>query len=248
MGRSALFAVLAGTAVVLLGALAWWRPFLTEKGTFVASIPQPAPLFSAPPIPLKGGEKICFEPAVIDTHSRRAVFPVATDGRPGAPLRLTMNGPGYRFAARVAGGYPDHSAIDVPVPAPPRDLALRVCIENPGRQAVSLAGADDRTRTPLTVTGAGSKLNANVQFAFYESEPTSLASHLPIASKRMAEFRPGVIGPWLLWPLALLVIVGAPAGALWALWHSVRHEPSVEPPPDVADPTPEPSWDRASAT
>jgi hypothetical protein len=253
MRRAALLAVLAGVVVVLIGALAWWRPFLIEKRGFVASVPQPAPLFSLPQIPLKAGSKICSEPAVIDTHSQRAVFVVGTPKRPGEPLRLTMTGPGYRFATNVAGGYPDPTTVNVPVPTPRRDLALRVCIENAGRHGVTLWGADDRTRTPMTVTEGKTALNANVLFAFYESKPGSLAGHLPIAMKRMAQFRPGIIGPWLLWPLAVLCIVGVPVGALWSLWRSVRDEPDDEPdgapPADVAAPTTsEPTWDRASAT
>jgi hypothetical protein len=34
--------------------------------------------------------------------------------------------------------------------------------------------------------------------------------------ERIAIFRPGIVGPWLLWPLAALVLVGIPAGAVWA--------------------------------
>jgi hypothetical protein len=33
----------------------------------------------------------------------------------------------------------------------------------------------------------------------------------------MAAFRPGVVGPWLLWPLLVLTVLGVPAGVAWAL-------------------------------
>jgi hypothetical protein len=230
MRRQALFAVIAGAAVVLFGALAWWRPFLTEDRGFPAAHPQPAPLFSLPMLPLAAGQQTCFAPAVIDTRSQRAAFNVDTGGRPGEPLRLTMSGPGYRFATPVKGGYPDHSLLLVPVPAPRRDLALRICIENTGRRTVSLWGADDRTRTPMRTTRSGESLNANPVFVFYEAEPGSLLGHLGIAFRRMAEFRPGMLGPWLFWPLALVCVVGLVAGALWALWRSVADESVAEPP------------------
>jgi hypothetical protein len=229
MRRQATFAVLAAAAVVLLGALAWWRPFLTEDRNFVAAIPQPAPLFSLPMIALPPGRQACFEPAVMDTSSRRAGFNVDTGGPPGQPLRLAMNGPGYRFGTVINGGYPDHSSIILPVPAPRRDVALRVCIENAGSRGVSLWGADDRTRTPMTTTRAGEPVAANPLFAFYEAEPGSLLGHFGVSFRRMAEFRPGVLGPWLFWPLALLCIPGLVAGALWALWRSIADEPDDAP-------------------
>jgi hypothetical protein len=229
MRRQAVIAVVAGVAVVLLGALAWWRPFLTEDRGFPAAIPQPAPLFSLPMIPVPAGQQTCFAPAVIDTHSRRAAFNVDTGGRPGEPLRLTINAPGYRFATPVKGGYPDHSTLIVPVPAPHRDLALRICIENAGRRTVSLWGADDRTRTPMITTRAGEPLNANPLFTFYEAEPGSLLGHLGVAFRRMAAFRPGVLGPWLFWPLALICVLGLVGGSLWALWRSIADEPYVAP-------------------
>ena len=212
MRRSALLAVLAGAAVVLVGVLVWWWPFLTGERTFVASIPQPAPLFSRPLIPLEAGAAVCFDPAIIDTRSERAAFVVNSGARPGEPLRLTMTGPSYRFAAAVPGGYATDSAIVVPVTRPSRDVALRVCIENAGRHSVSLWGVDDRTRTPMTVTAGGRKVAANVQFAFYEARPSSIASHLSVAFRRMATFRPGFLGPWLFWPLALICFVGHPGG------------------------------------
>jgi hypothetical protein len=252
MRRPALLAVLAGAAVVLVAAFAWWRPFLFEQRNFVASVPQPAPLFSVPLIPLGAGEQTCFAPAVIDTSSRRAAFVVRSQSSRATPLGLTMTGPGYRFSTRIPGTHPDNSGVVVPVPAPGRDTPVRICIENEGRGTVSLWGANDRTRTPLTNTGAAAKANANVVFAFYEAHDGTLAGHLPVAFRRMGAFRPGFVGPWLIWPLALLCALGIPAGALWALWRSIRDEPddapAREPADDVAEPTPEPTWDRASAT
>jgi hypothetical protein len=33
----------------------------------------------------------------------------------------------------------------------------------------------------------------------------------------MRAFRPGVVGPWLLWPLLVLTVAGVPAGVFLAL-------------------------------
>jgi hypothetical protein len=252
MRKSALLAVLAGAAVVLVGVLVWWWPFLTAERTFVASIPQPAPLFSQALIPLRASAPVCFFPAVIDTRSERAAFGVHTGQGRGEPLRVTMSGPGYRFAAQVKGGYSGDGAVTVPVPRPAHDLAVRVCIENRGRRGVALLGANDRTRTPMTVTAGARPVDANPQLAFYEARPSTLAGHLPIALRRMAVFRPGLLGPWLFWPLAVICVLGLPAGALWALRRAILDDADPQPatptPADVAVPTPEPAWDPASTT
>lgn len=250
MRRSAWLAVLAGAAVILLGAMAWWRPFVVDKRQFVASIPQPSPLFSAPLIPLAGGERLCFAPAVMDTRSEQATFLVKPRGRRGEPLRLALDGPGYRFAAGVPGGYRGDTVMNVPVPAPARDVALRICLENAGRRGVYVHGAEDRTLTPLTVTRDGTTISINPVFVFFESKPRSLLAHLPVAFERMAQFRPGFVRTWLIWALTLIAVAAVPAGALWALWSAVRQDAADELRDDAPEPvgaTAEHAWDRASA-
>jgi hypothetical protein len=252
MRRSALLAVVAGLVVVLAGALAWWRPFLTQDRLLPASIPQSPPLFNLPLIPLAPGQSTCMEPVVVDTHSERAGFVVETNGRPGEPLRVTLSGPGYRSTGTAPGGYVDHATAMAPVRPPARDVAVRACVQNAGTRKISLWGSNDRTRAPMTVTGAATKVNANPVLTFFEAKPGPLSGHLPIAFRRMSEFRPGFVGPWLIWPLAALCVFGLVAGSLWALWRSIRDdaaEDAIAPPPDaVPEPTSEPTWDRASAT
>jgi hypothetical protein len=235
MRSPARLAVLGGSLVLAVGGLVYWWPFLTGERTFVASIPQPAPLFSRPEVPLRAGDQLCFSPAVMDTHSQRAAFVVDTGKAPPQPVRLTINGPGYQFAVSATGGAPGGAAVVVPVRAPNRDLPIRACVENAGRRAVSLWGVDDRTRTPLIVTSAGQRIGPGVQFAFYEARPASIARHLPIALQRMSAFRPGFLGPWLFWPLALICALGIPVGALWALWRSIGDDAADD---EIAEPVP----------
>jgi hypothetical protein len=237
MRRPAALAVLAGLAVILFGALAWWRPFLTDDRVYLASIPQPAALYSAPPIDLRPGDNVCIGPVVMDTYSELASFRVGTFGRPGTPLELTITGNGYRHAARSPGGYADASLVQVPVPAPRQDTLVRICFENPGRRSVTIYGADDRTRKPTTVTRNGTEITAAPHIAFYEAKPVSIADRLPTTFARMDRFRPGFMGPWLFWPLAVLCVVGLPLGALWVLWRGVADEEEDEPAPaPVRDP------------
>jgi hypothetical protein len=216
--------VLAGVVVIVVAAVAWWRPFLTDPRAYPASIPQPSPLYSLPFVKLKAGQDACFEPAVMDTHSQLAEFRVTTYKRRGAPIALTISGSGYRFAGRTPGGYPDGELLRVPVHAPPHDLAVRICLRNEGAHTIGLFGANDQTKAPFKVTVDGKDSGAAVQFAFYERRPVSILHRLPASFDRMQVFRPGFLGPWLFWPLAIFCVVGVPLCALWALWRAVADE------------------------
>ncbi|HEX7297894.1 MAG TPA: hypothetical protein VF257_02735 [Solirubrobacteraceae bacterium] len=221
MRRLALVAVLAGLVVVIIGALSWWRPFLTTERGYPASIPQPSPLYTIPLVDLIRGAQVCFGPAVMDTQSELAVFRVSTAKRPGSPINLTIQGSGYRFAGRTRGGYADNEVLHVPVQPPKHDLAVRICMRNAGNRKMSLFGANDQTKAPFKVTVDGKDSGTAVQFAFYERKPVSIAARLPTIVHRMQVFRPAFLGPWLFWPLAFMCVVGLPLGALWALWRAI---------------------------
>jgi hypothetical protein len=224
MRRTALLAVLAGVAVIVVAAIAWWKPFMTDPRGYPASIPQPSPLYTIPFVDLKAGKQVCFAPAVIDTHSEVAVFRVNTFKRAGGPIGLTIDGPGYHFAARAAGGYPDNEILHVPVQPPAHDLAVRICLRNQGARKIALFGDNDQTKAPFKVTVGGEDSGTAVQFSFYERKPVSILDRLPTTFSRMQVFRPGFLGPWLFWPLAIVCFLGLPAGALWALYRSIADE------------------------
>jgi hypothetical protein len=207
--------------VIVVAAIAWWRPFLAQKRDFPAAIPQTVPLYTTPLVGLPRDSSVCFALAVMDRRSAQARFRVTTFSGPGVPLELTIAGPGYRYATRVPGTYSDNELLFVPVRAPAHDLATRICIRNAGARRVALYGVDDVTRAPLTVTRDGRRIAPSVQFAFFEGRPVSLGRRMPTVLARMGAFRPGFMGPWLFWPLALLVIAGIPAGALWSIWYAI---------------------------
>ena len=222
MRRPALLAAAAGLLVVAIGALAWWAPFVRAPRDYPATIPQTVPLFTTPLVALRHGQQVCFSPAVMDRRSEQPRFRAATPSSPtGGALALTIAGPGYRYAARVPGGYANNSLLTVPVRPPPRDIATRICLRNEGRPTIALFGVDDRTRAPLTVTRDGRRIGPAVQFAFFEARPTSIARRLPTTLDRMQAFRPGLLGPWLFWPLLLLCLGGLPLGAVWAVSSAV---------------------------
>jgi hypothetical protein len=54
--------------------------------------------------------------------------------------------------------------------------------------------------------------------AFAEGRTSSALRETPEVITRMTAFKPGIVGPRLLWPLLALTVIGIPAGILWAAW------------------------------
>lgn len=215
----------AATAILVLivvaGAVFVARPTLAEPREYPASIPQPSPLFFTALIPVQAGQSACFADAVMDERSEEARFRVGTLKRPGIPLELTITGYGYSHRARVER-YRDNDVIRVPVPRPPRALPVRVCIANKGRHRFDLYGAADRTWSRSRATVGGKRAVGGVVFSFWERTPRTMWERLPATMERISAFRPGFVGPWLLWPLALLFAVGVPVAVAIGLARSLR--------------------------
>lgn len=215
-------AVAATTVVLVLFTALVAVPFLTDKRDYPASIPQASPLYFTSVVPVAPRSQACFRDAVIEEHSEEARFRVGTVRRAGAPLRMSILGPGYSFAARIQGGYQDNELLAVPVDPPTRPTPVRVCIRNDGRTRMDLYAAGDSTRSRSHVELDGRRLERAIQFSFWERQPRSIAERFPETIERMTVFRPGWVGEWLLWPLAALLVAGMPAVAVWGLWRSFR--------------------------
>ena len=166
--------------------------------------------------------------AAMDPHSARARFTMITRGGPAPPVTLALAGPGYRAGGRVSGGYEDNSEVSVAVAPPPHALLVRACLRNDGRATVRLAASGDRTRSRSLATVDGHRTSLSPWLTFDEARPTASSPACPMSLQRMSTFRPGVVGPWLLSPLALLVLLGVPAGVVWAYSRALA-EDAVEP-------------------
>ena len=219
MGRWPLLAALAGALVVLVAAVAIGRPYLTKERDYPASVPQPPSVVAIQLVPMRPGQSVCLHDAVMDTHSQRALFQVETYGKPTVSLRFTLTGQGYRTALSVpASAYKDEAIINLPVPAPHRDTFVQACVTNAGTRRAALFATTAAEPGPVTATLDGQPVGTNPWLAFYEAKRTSIAHRLPTIVARMDTFRPPFIGSWLLWPLAVLFVLGVPAAVLVAYW------------------------------
>ena len=205
-------------ALLALVAAAGFLPFLTKERNIAVSTPATNPVFTSPAlIQVPGGERACLDDVLLDPEADLARFRVGTYGFEGPPLVLTLFGEGYRERVPVSRGFADNADLGVTIRGPERELIGGVCIANEGRRLIALYGtAEGRTQSRVDVTVDGEPLPAtDVALAFYEREPGTVIERIPDALDAMAAFRP--IGAWLTWPLLLLVLIGMPALAIWAL-------------------------------
>jgi hypothetical protein len=217
MRRWTLLGALAGALVLLVGAVAIGRPYLTKKRDYPASIPQPPSVVAIELVRMKPGQSACLHDAVMDTHSERALFQVETYGKPTVPLRFALTGDGYRATVNVpASAYKDEGILNLPVPAPDRDVFVRACVTNAGKRPAALFATTAAEPGPVVATLDGEPVGTNPWLAFYEAKRTSIADRLTTIVSRMAIFRPPFIGGWLLWPLAALFVLGVPIVVLLA--------------------------------
>jgi hypothetical protein len=224
MRSDARLAALAGGAVIAIAAIGVGLGFLARERDYPATIPQPSPLLRTALVAVAPGARACWGPVVVDTHGARALIKVGTNGKPDAPLTLTLTAPGWSVRRTIAPTYANNAVIAVDVPSPAHDVAATACVANTGRDPVVLYAADDRTKAPYDTRVGRREVRAVPQLAFFERNRHSIAARLPLTFERMRAFRWGVLGPWLFWPLALLFVAGVPAGVLWAYTRAVAED------------------------
>src|SRR4051795_7510357 len=221
--------VLAGVLTLLAGVVVWWVPYLTRDRDYVATVVQPLPIAGPALVPVGGGQRACFGPVTMTSDSGQARFSVGTYFRPaGPPMELTITGRGYAVRRAIPAGFPDNATFRIDVPRPRRDLSVNVCIANRGARKVALHASSDRTIAPFVTRVGGKRQGANPAFAFYEGRPVTLLDKLPRIVERITLFRPGIVGASLLWPLGVIVALGVPAAALWALVRAVDEDEGTD--------------------
>jgi hypothetical protein len=122
----------------------------------------------------------------------------------------------------VPAGYPD-SAVITTAMDPPEDARLgEVCLRHRGSRKIALVGAREERTLSRPATRVGGKLaEADTYLAFYDGGSGSPLEQAGAIVRRMSAFRPAIVGPGLLWPLLALVVLGVPAGVLWAVLRGV---------------------------
>ena len=204
--------------VVALVALAVFVPYLRREREVVVATPQPPPLFLATSIVLGPGQRACAAPVPLsrDADVARIVSALAP-GTPAPALRVDVTAPGYA-AGRTFAVYRPDAALELPLPDPPAAVDGWLCVRNLGGSRAQLAAArEERTLGRLRTTVRGRPYDANLQVSLLASRPASLWQRRAAILRGAAAIGPSFAPAWLLWTLALLVVVGVPALVAGAL-------------------------------
>ena len=221
--------LVAGLLALLAGVAVWWIPYLVRDRDYATSVVQPLPMTAPALVVLGPSQRACMQPATMSADSGQGRFSVGTYYKPGPPLELTIDGPGYAARRAIPAGFADNTTLQVGVPAPRRDVSVRICIANRGTRRVALHASADRTKTAALTRVDGRAVRSNPTFAFYTARRVSIAAKLSRIVDRISLFKPSVVAPWLLWPLLLAFVAGIPVGTLWALHRALVQDGDRDP-------------------
>lgn len=218
------WAIIGALVVFVLGAVFVVRPFVATQRDMPAEIPSPASLLQTASLPVDPGRPLCFADAVAERHSELVRFRISAPNGPAPQLTVTVKGPGYDATAILPAGLVDTQTAQAPIPAPPTDVPVRVCIRNDGKTPTAVFASSDRTRSRSLATVGGKPTDRSVWFAFYEPRWQAISERVPLTIDRMSVFRPGYAAPWALWIIAVLFLLGVPLAAVWALVRAMRDD------------------------
>jgi hypothetical protein len=212
------------TVALLGGLLNWALPWLIRDRPATAAVPSPRALFFVDRVPIGPGQTACSGNVAVDPRAEVASLHVITLGHAAPALTLTLRGTGYSATAAIAGGYRDDSDVTARVPPPAAATIVQACVHNEGRVRIALAASSDRTRSRSITSVDGRLTGKSAWLSFQEARPHSRLARAGATIGRMSVFRPGVVGPWLLWPLAVLFPLGIPIGVLWVWDRALRDD------------------------
>lgn len=205
-------------ALIVLALLVWGIPWLTKDRPDVTATPTPPAFNTVTPIRLAPGSRACERSVAFSAQTR--ALTVLADKQPGPtpPLRVTARAPGYRASAAIPGGYAGLAALTASVPAPPRSVLGEVCVENAGRRGVALQGTTEGRIQNRAVTSVdGRDTPVKMTLLLTEGVDRSLADRPGEILDRIAAYKPPFVGSVSLVILALIVLLGVPAGVLYAV-------------------------------
>ncbi len=227
--RPGLAALAAGVilALVLAGALIWFRPFLNREQLPVADVPTPPALNGIAKFAVAPSGHACMYSIAITPNSELAQ--IQTQLPPakvysGPPLELVLSGAGYEARSRVPGGYPG-GAVTFAVNQPKNAVIGSACFLNRGSSTVWLEGSTE----PRTVARSGTVIDGesvvgDITLTFYEDHPRSLLSRLGEVFGHASNLTDRLVPVWLIWIIAVLAAFGVPIATAAALYRAVRED------------------------
>jgi hypothetical protein len=214
-------------AVFAVGAIVVFVPSLTVQRGVVTSTPSLDGLNARAAVGVPRHRTACIRPVPLDPGARFVHMLVSVKGKRTWPLELTLRSRGFVAHGRFAGYPPD---TQTPVGArldraPLTPQRGELCVRNTGRRTVSLVGTNEPAllSLPVTYLGRAPVVDVDPAITFTTGQERSIVERRTTVLDHAAAFT-GVIPGWLMWPLALLFVLGVPIGVAWALLLSARSE------------------------
>lgn len=225
MPRRALLPALFGLALVALGWVVLFGPWLGRKAPIATSTPGLMPVVSRALIPVRPGQTACIGPVRFEPRARRLVLTLETR-RGSGPVRLVATAGDWRAVRLVPTpgtrvNVTDLLPLDVALPpfgGPARDG--RVCMTNLGIRELSIVGSAEARSTTLaltTVDGNGMPDDARATLLVLERRDRSPARATGLVAEHASALTGGMVPPWAAWICGLLLAVAVPVGAFAAL-------------------------------
>jgi hypothetical protein len=223
--QPALTAVAVGSMLLLAGALIWFLPYLTEGRRSVAEIPSPPALKTVSEFALAPGQQACMSYLAVTPNSRVAKFRVrAVTARGGPPIELRLSAFRYETRAHLAGGYTTGGAT-LPIVAPSHALLGEACFVNRGKVTALLDG----TTEPRTVSRSATRIDGrpvvgDIAIEFLDTRRPSLLDRTGEMFGHVANLTDNLVPVWLIWVLAVLVVLGVPIGTMAAFYAAIEED------------------------
>jgi len=210
-------------AVLLVGALTQFLPRLTRQGEVVSNTPVRSDFAAVQPIVLEPGARVCLGDVTFDPAVRSAQLTFAPSATGSAPTRLTLEAfaPGYRASAATEIARGQGGRLDIPFAPPRRGTIGTLCVRNSGARTTALAGTGDpRALTRSAIVVDGQRTGQAFSVTLHEAGGRSLLDRTGQLADRTAAL--SAVGPWLVWLLLPLLLLGVPAAVLVALRLALR--------------------------
>jgi hypothetical protein len=225
--RASVLVTALAAAAILIGALLWFRPYVTKKQVSISAVAVPNALSVTTPYQLAPGEQACMTAVAVEPNSLAAQFelhPATPSPQGGPPVALVLSAPGYRSVSRLAGGYPGGLAT-LPVTPPKHSLLASACFVDEGHTDVVLVGSSEpRTYSRSTMSVGGASVVGDVALTLFDTHPSSLLARAGTIFGHASNLTDHLIPVWLIWILAVLVLFGVPLGVLAAFYTALRED------------------------
>jgi hypothetical protein len=222
MARASRPFLIAAAAVLVVGVVFAFVPFLTRERAVTTATPVPDPVSPLESLKLQPRARVCVNSIPFTPDASRVRMLIGQLHGPPQPLQLSVRAAGLDETNPVAPRYAASTPIVVGFTPVARASFGTVCLRNVGDRAVN-AGmtSDPRNISRSQATLDGKPYGNHVPVTLFAAKRASLLSRVGAIVNHVAAFKPSPAHT-VVWILVVLVIVALPALILWGVAAGLR--------------------------